>query len=335
MRNLRHLFCPVICLLIWSSAFAASRPKTLAVVDFRNASGDRSLDPWGIGIAEDLSTDLAGVRGINLLERRELQELLKELKFNQSQYVDSAAAQKIGKQLGADYLVVGAYQKFQDALRMNARVVEVETGRDLVGTKAEGKDLFRLEDQLAESLRRGLTSGLAEEEDSPVTPSTTSFDAFQSFSEGVGFFRNELFAARRGCGAFCNDVPLHVSNTEAIGASLLATGFPYDIQTSEQNNLDNFCAFALRTQGVRRCGSAALDLCYVAAGRFDGFWELKLNPWDCAAGYLIVSEAGGTVTNFRGEPASIYGKEVVASNGRIHQQMLAVLEATANDGKDN
>jgi len=137
--------------------------------------------------------------------------------------------------------------------------------------------------------------------------------------------RNELFSARRGFGATCNGIPLGVSQTPSLGASLLATGFPYDIQTDSRNNLDNFCAFAVRTQGIRRAGSAAIDLCYVAAGRFDGFWELKLNPWDCAAGSLIVKEAGGTVTNFSGRPASIYEREIVASNGLIHAKMLDVL----------
>jgi myo-inositol-1(or 4)-monophosphatase len=137
--------------------------------------------------------------------------------------------------------------------------------------------------------------------------------------------RNELFSARRGFGATCNGIPLGVSQTPSLGASLLATGFPYDIQTDSRNNLDNFCAFAVRTQGIRRAGSAAIDLCYVAAGRFDGFWELKLNPWDCAAGSLIVKEAGGTVTNFSGRPASIYEREIVASNGLIHAEMLDVL----------
>jgi len=137
--------------------------------------------------------------------------------------------------------------------------------------------------------------------------------------------RNELFAGRRGFGATCNGKPLAVSKTVSLGASLLATGFPYDIQTT-RTNLDNFCAFALRTQGIRRAGSAALDLCYVAAGRFDGFWELKLNPWDCAAGSLIVRESGGIATNFSSRPASIYEGEIIASNGLIHQEMLAVLE---------
>jgi myo-inositol-1(or 4)-monophosphatase len=137
--------------------------------------------------------------------------------------------------------------------------------------------------------------------------------------------RNELYTATKGSGSFCNDVPVRVSKIDTVGKSLLATGFPYDIQTSPQNNLMHFCDFAVRSQGVRRCGSAALDLCYVAAGRYDGFWELKLNPWDCAAGYLIVREAGGSVTNFSGRPASIYEGEIVASNGLIHQEMLAVL----------
>jgi myo-inositol-1(or 4)-monophosphatase len=141
--------------------------------------------------------------------------------------------------------------------------------------------------------------------------------------------RNELYTARRGNGACCNGDSLSVSTVRSLDASLLATGFPYDIRTSNQNNLGNFCAFAVRTQGIRRSGSAAIDLCHVAAGCIDGFWELKLNPWDCAAGYLMIREAGGVVTDFRGQPGSIYEREVIASNGLIHQEMIAILE-TAN-----
>jgi myo-inositol-1(or 4)-monophosphatase len=147
--------------------------------------------------------------------------------------------------------------------------------------------------------------------------------------------RNELYTARRGQGAFCNDVSLCVSKVESLESSLLATGFPYDIRAGKQTNLDNFCAFALRSHGVRRSGSAALDLCNVAAGRLDGFWDLKLNPWDCAAGYLMVRESGGKVTNFHGLPGSIYDREVIASNGLIHNQMLAVLETTAGNIADS
>jgi myo-inositol-1(or 4)-monophosphatase len=137
--------------------------------------------------------------------------------------------------------------------------------------------------------------------------------------------RNEMFAATRGKGATCNGLPIGISKTSSLTASLLATGFPYDIQTDSRNNLDNFCAFAVQVQGIRRAGSAALDLCYVAAGRFDGFWEFKLKPWDCAAGSLIVREAGGTVTGFTGQPPDIYKGEIVASNGLIHPQILEVL----------
>ena len=109
-----------------------------------------------------------------------------------------------------------------------------------------------------------------------------------------------VFTARRGQGAFLNHERIQVSKVSPLGVSLLATGFPYDIRTSERNNLNYFREFALRAQAVRRVGSAALDLCYVGCGRFDGFWELKLNPWDCAAGCLVVQEGGGRVTDFRG-----------------------------------
>jgi len=137
--------------------------------------------------------------------------------------------------------------------------------------------------------------------------------------------RDELFTAVEGRGAQLNGQPIHVSDTMALGSSLLVTGFAYDIRESPRNNLDHFVKFALKAQGMRRTGSAALDLCYVAAGRFDGFWEVQLNPWDMAAGSVIVREAGGRLTNFCGDDLSIYGQELVASNGYIHQAMLKVL----------
>jgi len=140
--------------------------------------------------------------------------------------------------------------------------------------------------------------------------------------------RNELFAAAKGRGATCNGAPIKISKAASLTASLLATGFPYDIQTDHRNNLENFCAFAVHVQGIRRAGSAALDLCYVAAGRYDGFWEFKLKPWDCAAGSLIVREAGGIVSNFSGQPLDIYKGEIAASNGLIHQAMLDILAST-------
>jgi myo-inositol-1(or 4)-monophosphatase len=137
--------------------------------------------------------------------------------------------------------------------------------------------------------------------------------------------RNELFTAIEHKGAQLNGCPIHVSNTMTLNNSLLVTGFAYDIRETPRNNLDHFAKFALKAQGLRRTGSAALDLCYVAAGRFDGFWEVRLNPWDMAAGSVIVREAGGRLTDFNGNDLSIYGQELVASNGQIHDAMLAVL----------
>lgn len=137
--------------------------------------------------------------------------------------------------------------------------------------------------------------------------------------------RDELFTAVRGGGAQLNGKPLHVSSTDSLNASLLVTGFAYNIRETQRNNLDHFTRFALKAQGLRRTGSAALDLAYVATGRFDGFWEVSLNPWDMAAGAVIVREAGGHVTNFHGDELSIYGQELVASNGRVHRAMLEVL----------
>ncbi len=164
----------------------------------------------------------------------------------------------------------------------------------------------------------------------PVFSVSIALEINGSIEWGIVYNPNleEVFMARRACGASLNDIPIHVSKTASLGSSLLATGFPYDIRTSKENNLDYFHEMALRAQGIRRAGSAALDLCYLAAGRFDGFWELKLNPWDCAAGYLMVREAGGTVTNLRGESGSVYDRECLATNSLIHQEMLAALNMT-------
>ena len=138
--------------------------------------------------------------------------------------------------------------------------------------------------------------------------------------------RNELFTAVKGNGAYLNDERVRVSTTEQLIQSLLSTGFPYDRTVSKDNNLNYFSALIMASQEIRRDGSAALDLCAVAAGRFDGFWELKLNPWDVAAGSIIVEEAGGTVTNLSGEAFSVYDKAILASNGKIHRHMVDVLK---------
>jgi len=138
--------------------------------------------------------------------------------------------------------------------------------------------------------------------------------------------RDELFTAERLGGAYCNGRKLNVSSVNDLSRSLLATGFPYDIRVSKDNNLDFFCAMAVKAQAIRRPGAAALDLAYLAAGRLDGFWELKLKPWDTAAGCLLVSEAGGVISDLAGEPWRLNSPGLVASNGLIQNQMLNVLK---------
>ena len=140
---------------------------------------------------------------------------------------------------------------------------------------------------------------------------------------------DELYTAQRGGGAFLNGRRLQVSRTASLDESLLATGFAYDVRRSAVDNLDHFAALVKRSRAVRRDGSAALDLCYVAAGRFDGFWELKLHPWDVAAGLLLVEEAGGRASDLHGGPAPRSGREVLASNGRVHDALVEVLSLRA------
>jgi myo-inositol-1(or 4)-monophosphatase len=137
---------------------------------------------------------------------------------------------------------------------------------------------------------------------------------------------DEMFYAVKGKGAFLNGKEIHVSPEKELGKCLLATGFPYDRRESKDNNVANFNKFIVRVQGIRRMGAAAIDLCYTAAGRFDGFWELKLYPWDTAAGFLMVREAGGEVTDFSGNPFNPFMKEIAASNGHIHRQMLEIIK---------
>ena len=133
--------------------------------------------------------------------------------------------------------------------------------------------------------------------------------------------RDEMYTAERGAGAYLNGQPLHVSPTENLSESLVATGFP-PFATNHDLNVLFYFRFTELSHGIRRAGSAALDLCCVAAGRFEGFWELKLNPWDKAAGTLMVTEAGGRVTDVRGAPFNLLGDDVFASNGLVHNQML-------------
>ena len=137
--------------------------------------------------------------------------------------------------------------------------------------------------------------------------------------------RRELFTAERGGGAFLNGKPMKVSAADTLLEAVLVTGFPYDVHSRVAEIVGLFGEFVGRARAVRRLGSAAIDLCYVAAGRMDGFWERDLNAWDIAAGALLVEEAGGTISNFKGEPFASRGRDVLASNGTIHQAMLDVI----------
>lgn len=141
---------------------------------------------------------------------------------------------------------------------------------------------------------------------------------------------DEMFYAVKGGGAFLNEKKIKVSAETDLGNCLLATGFPYDRRRAKENNVANFNKFIVRTRGIRRMGAAAIDLCYTAAGRFDGFWEPKLFPWDMAAGFLLVQEAGGNVTDFSGNPFDPFMREIAASNGHIHQRMLEILKLPAD-----
>jgi myo-inositol-1(or 4)-monophosphatase len=140
---------------------------------------------------------------------------------------------------------------------------------------------------------------------------------------------DELYHGVRGGGAFRNGRPIRVSEETRLDRSLLATGFAYDARESELDNLNYFGAFLKRVRALRRDGSAALDLCYVACGRLEGYWELKLKPWDVAAGALLVEEAGGRFSDFAGAAGARSGREVVASNGGIHAAMLECIRRTS------
>ena len=193
-----------------------------------------------------------------------------------------------------------------------------------------------------ESAGRDGSSGLRWIVD-PLDGTTNYAHGFPHFAVSIGVERDgvrevgvvydamkeELFTATRGGGAFLNGRPIHVSTETELRGALLATGFAYDVHDAEVDNLEYFSRFIKRAQAVRRAGSAALDLAYVACGRFDGFWELSLHPWDVAAGILIIEEAGGRVTDLYGGTPDPSGQTCVATNGPLHETMLDVIRQTA------
>jgi myo-inositol-1(or 4)-monophosphatase len=161
----------------------------------------------------------------------------------------------------------------------------------------------------------------------PIYCVTIAIERKGELVAGVTYDPNldELFTSEKGSGAYVNGKRISVSIAGELIHSLLVTGFPYDIAKNPDHAIEHFVNFLMGAGAIRRLGSAALDLAYVAAGRFDGFWEVNLNPWDMAAGMLFVAEAGGKVTDFSGVQTSIYKKQVLATNGRIHPAMMQVL----------
>lgn len=177
----------------------------------------------------------------------------------------------------------------------------------------------------------------------PLDGTTNFAHAFPCFAVSIGLeasgrmvmgvvydpVRDECFTAVAGRGACLNGMPIHVSAIRSLDKALLATGFPYDRRIHTEKYLALFKAFMKKAQEIRRPGAATIDLCYLAAGRFDGFWEYKLKPWDVAAAAVIVREAGGQMSDFQGGAFNIYGEETLASNGKIHEEMLEVVKTGA------
>jgi myo-inositol-1(or 4)-monophosphatase len=173
----------------------------------------------------------------------------------------------------------------------------------------------------------------------PLDGTTNFAHQYPFFSVSIGYeeagqvlcgavydpWRDEMFSGARGAGSFMNGERLRVSDAELLRSALIMTGFPYGFRDKIRTVMAQFEAFLVESQAVRRGGSAALDMCYTALGRVDGFWEMDLLPWDTAAGLVIVEEAGGRVTDFSGQPFSIYGRQLLVSNGRIHSEMVEVL----------
>ncbi len=169
----------------------------------------------------------------------------------------------------------------------------------------------------------------------PMFAVSIAFRAEDETVVGVVYdpLRDELFAAQRGHGATLNDEPIHVSDTSELLRSMLVTGFAYDVQWRAEN-LAAFARFTDATQAVRRDGSAALDLAYVAAGRYDGYWERGIVAWDIAAAALMLTESGGIVSGYTGQPFDPFAREIVASNGRIQQAMLDIIAGVDADQPD-
>lgn len=249
-------------------------------------------------------------------------------------------------------------QHLIEAARASGEILRAGFGRvQKIEEKGRASDLVTETDKASERFLREWIQArfpghamIGEEEENIPDPDaewTWIFDPLDgtvSFAHGIPFFavcialqrrgetvagviyeplRDEMFAAELGSGARLNGEPMRVSKTAELGRALLATGFPYHMSENPERTLETFAAVVPHARGIRRLGTAGIDLAYVACGRFDGYWEQFLKPWDCAAGALLVSEAGGMVTDYVGKPHDIFGLQTLATNGLVHDELIS------------
>lgn len=253
-------------------------------------------------------------------------------------------ATSIAKKVG-DYQRAQLHEGFRIEYKSSVNLVtEVDKKSEAMIVQAI-RDQFPHHDIMAEE-------GGADRKDSPYKWIIDPLDGTTNYAHGYPFFatsialenqgqviggvvydpmRDELFQAFQGEGAFLNRQPIRVSEINKLEKALMATGFAYNHREAKENNYDHFIHMMHKAQAVRRDGTAALDMCYVACGRYDGFWELNLFPWDTAAGLIIALEAGAKVSRFNGKSYTIYEKDILLSNDKIHKELLAVLCQKGHD----
>ena len=251
------------------------------------------------------------------------------------QEVAEATARQAGEYI---YSRVGRLREVSHKSGINDLVTDVDKGSESIIIERI-RESFPDHSILAEESGEDSSGSVFRWVIDPLDGTTNYTHSFPFFCVSIGVFRageieigvvydpcrDELFTASKGSGAFLNGAKINVSGRQTLSDSMIATGFAYNVETKKAN-LVHFGTILETAQSVRRAGSAALDLCYVACGRFDGFWELGLHPWDTAAGQLIVTEAGGKVTDMSGEVFDIFKKDIIATNGNIHSEMVDLLK---------
>ncbi|MGB2600529.1 MAG: inositol monophosphatase family protein [Candidatus Omnitrophota bacterium] len=249
--------------------------------------------------------------------------------------VAEAVAREAGEYV---YSRMGRLKEVSHKSGINDLVTDVDKGSERIIIE-KIKENFPDHSILAEESGEDSSGGAFRWVIDPLDGTTNYTHSFPFFCVSIGVFyddkvkigvvydpcRDELFIAGKGNGAFLNGSPINVSGRQTLSDSMIATGFAYNMETKKAN-LGHFGIMMETAQSVRRAGSAALDLCYVACGRFDGFWELGLHPWDTAAGQLIVTEAGGKVTDMSGKDFDIFKKNIIATNSKIHFEMVNLLK---------